>query len=332
MNSYLLDSLRGLTEILQYNQGEKRRQAIGEKTDGLEEKQKKFKRIEGTTRIINDAAIYGFSFLTLLTGFLLYRQGAVEIGGVLLPLLVTMGSFGPVIALSNLSNNLFHTLASGNRVLDLLEEVPVVEEIRGKEDIEFEGGACDDVSFDYGEEELLKNLTLSFEKNKVFGILGKSGCGKSTLLKLIMRFFDVKDGRITISGKELREINTKNLREMECYVTQETHLFNTTLAENIGIAKADATREEIMEAAKKASLHEFIMTLPKGYDTNAGELGDKLSGGEKQRIGVARAFLRNGSLLLLDEPTSNLDSLNEGIILKAILEERDKKNNITGIP
>lgn len=325
MNSFLLDSLRGLTEILQYHQGESKRKAIKQKTEELEKKQAKMKKLEGITRVINDVAVYLFSLVVLLMGIFLYQQGKVDLKGVLIPFLVMMGSFGPVIALSNLSNSLIHTLASGNRVLDLLEEEPAVCEVTGQEPVEFDGVACDHIYFDYGGEEVLEDITLSFEKNKIMGLYGRSGCGKSTLLKLIMRFFDVKEGKLVIGETDIRQINSKNLWEMESYVTQETHLFHSSLADNIGIAKEGATREEIEAAARKASLHDFIKSLPEGYDTNAGELGDKLSGGERQRIGVARAFLRNAPFLLLDEPTSNLDSLNEGIILKAIMDEKEER-------
>ena len=236
-----------------------------------------------------------------------------------------MSSFLPVTALSNLANNLFHTLASGNRVLDILEEEPVVYEIINKKQIFFEGLKCENVNFSYDKEEILKDVSLDIPKNKIVGIQGKSGSGKSTLLKLLMRFWDVNGGEIKISNENIKNINTSSLRDMESYVTQSTYLFNDTIKNNIKIAKENATMEEIIEASKKASLHEFIEKLPKGYETNVGELGDSLSGGEKQRIGIARAFLHNGPLILLDEPTSNLDSLNEGIILKSLKEEcKDK--------
>ena len=140
-----------------------------------------------------------------------------------------------------------------------------------------------------------------------------------------MRFWDVQKGSISVDGEDVRKIPTRHLRNLESYVTQETHLFHDSIANNIAIAKPGASREEIMEAAKKASIHDFIMTLPEGYDTEVGELGDTLSGGEKQRIGIARAFLHECPLILLDEPTSNLDSLNEGIILKSLKEFAKEK-------
>ena len=255
----------------------------------------------------------------------LYQAGNVTFDAMLLATIAMMGSFGPVTALSSLSNNLNQTLASGERVLSLLEEEPMVEESEGEADISFEGASVEDVTFAYDEEVILKDCNINMKQGKVIGICGKSGCGKSTLLKLLMRFWDVQTGRVSVDGADVREIPMKHLRDMESYVTQETHLFHDSIANNIAIAKPGATREEIMEAAKKASIHDFIMTLPNGYDTEVGELGDTLSGGEKQRIGIARAFLHDASMILLDEPTSNLDSLNEGIILKSLKESAEEK-------
>ena len=242
-----------------------------------------------------------------------------------------MGSFGPVVALSSLSNNLNQTLASGERVLSILEENPEVEEVPDEKDkqagvkVPFTGAKAEHVDFAYEDEWILKDYNFSVKPGEIIGIHGASGSGKSTLLKLLMRFWDVKKGEIKISGRDVRKIPTTYLRDTESYVTQETHLFHDSIANNIEIGKPGASRKEIIEAAKKASIHEFIMTLPKGYDTEVGELGDTLSGGERQRIGIARAFLHNAPFLLLDEPTSNLDSLNEGVILKSLEEARKNK-------
>lgn len=325
MNSYFLDSLRGLKEIIQYGQGARRLAGIGARTDSLGKKQKQLSWYEGLTGALTNGAILLFSVGMLFASAGLYAGGAIGFDGVLICTIAMMGSFGPVTALANLANNLLQTFASGNRVLDILDEQPVVEEITGGADVPFEGAECRNLSFAYGEETILDRLSLSFPQNQIIGITGKSGSGKSTLLKLLMRFWDADSGKVEISGQEVREINTGCLRRLESFVTQETQLFHDTIENNVKVAKLDATHEEVVLACKKASIHDFILTLPNGYDTNVGELGDSLSGGERQRIGIARAFLHDAPFILLDEPTSNLDSLNEAVILKALREQSGGK-------
>lgn len=328
LNSVLLDSLRGLTESIQYQAGEERLKDLNDRTINLEGLQKKLRNYEGWQRSITDMSILVLSVIMLVVSILLNINGSVGFDGVLIPTIAMMSSFGPVVALSNLSNNLLHTLASGNRVLDLLEETPMVEEVLGNKEVSFAGASCDNVTFAYENETILENYSLEIPTNQIIGIQGKSGSGKSTLLKLLMRFWDVGNGSVDISGRNIKDINTSNLRNMESYVTQETYLFHDTIAGNIKIAKPNATTEEVMSAAKRASIHDFIMSLPNGYETNVGELGDRLSGGEKQRIGIARAFLHDAPFIMLDEPTSNLDSLNEGIILKSLKDECKNKTVI----
>lgn len=333
LNSFVLDSLRGLDETIQYGQGEKRKEQMSERSKNLAGMQESLSKMEGSQRSFTNMVILLASFGMLALTIWLYAKGEMGFEGILTSTIAMMGSFGPVVALSSLSNNLNQTLASGERVLSLLEETPLVEEIPGdvetsgaeSMEYEFTGAEAENVTFAYGEEVILDNYSLKLQLGKITGIHGTSGSGKSTLLKLLMRFWDVQDGRVSVDGTDVRKIPTKHLRDMESYVTQETHLFHDSIANNIAIAKPGASGEEIMEAAKKASIHDFIMTLPKGYDTEVGELGDTLSGGEKQRIGIARAFLHECPLILLDEPTSNLDSLNEGIILKSLKESAKKK-------
>lgn len=392
LNSFVLDSLRGLDETIQYGQGQKRKEEMSRHSVELASLQKELSRLEGSQRSLTNLVILLASFGMLALTIGLYGRGAIGFDGILTCTIAMMGSFGPVVALSSLSNNLNQTLSSGERVLSLLEEEPLVEEIPeeslqeteragqnadanlgirenekaelavdvSKEERSFAGAEAKKVYFAYqksaaatgrvGEkivektgslsekeiemeaeteteqaELILKNYSICLEPGKITGIHGASGSGKSTLLKLLMRFWDVQAGSVLVDGKDVRTTSTKQLRKLESYVTQETHLFHDSIANNIAIAKEGATREEIMEAAKKASLHDFIMSLPKGYDTEVGELGDTLSGGEKQRIGIARAFLHEAEMILLDEPTSNLDSLNEGIILKALKESAEKK-------
>ena len=348
LNSFVLDSLRGLDETIQYGQGEKRKEQMSERSKNLAGMQESLSKMEGSQRSFTNMVILLASFGMLALTIWLYAKGEMGFEGILTCTIAMMGSFGPVVALSSLSNNLNQTLASGERVLSLLEETPLVEEIPGDVETpgtesvehEFTGAEAENVTFAYkvngleGDREdglgrdnevILDNYSLKLQPGKITGIHGASGSGKSTLLKLLMRFWDVQDGSISVDGTNVRKIPTRHLRDMESYVTQETHLFHDSIANNIEIAKPGASREEIMEAAKKASIHDFIMTLPKEYDTEVGELGDTLSGGEKQRIGIARAFLHECPLILLDEPTSNLDSLNEGIILKSLKESARKK-------
>ena len=379
LNSFVLDSLRGLDETIQYQQGAKRADEMQERSDGLAGMQKKLSEMEGSQRSVTNLVILIASFGMLFLTLNLYGQGSIGYDGVLTCTIAMMGSFGPVVALSSLSNNLNQTLASGERVLSILEEKPQVEEVEGewmpgaqacrnvtadvqsgagqrksalvvdglkrdaasasdgvgvsaKQDVgngaagwTFSGADAEHVTFAYDNEVILDDYSLDISAGKILGIHGASGSGKFTLLKLLMRFWDVNSGALHVDGEDVRKIPTKHLRDMESYVTQETHLFHDSVANNIAIGKPGATREEIMEAARKASIHDFIMRLPKGYDTEAGELGDTLSGGEKQRIGIARAFLHDSPFLLMDEPTSNLDSLNEGIILKSLRESAEEK-------
>ena len=327
LNSFVLDSLRGLDETIQYNQGEERKQEIIERSKQLAKQQEYLSYREGAQRSITNTVILLASFGMLFLTLFLYLNHELGFEGIITCTLSMMGSFGPVVALSSLSNNLNQTLASGERVLSLLEEKPLVEEVEGDKETNdsFKGATLNHVTFSYDNETILDDYSLKLEPGKITGIHGVSGSGKSTILKLLMRFWDVHQGSITVDEEEIKQIPTKHLRDMESYVTQETHLFHDSIANNIAIAKKDATREEIMEACKKASIHDFIMTLPKGYDTEVGELGDTLSGGEKQRIGIARAFLHDAPMILMDEPTSNLDSLNEGIILKSLKESSKQK-------
>lgn len=325
LGSFVLDSLRGLSEILQYGQGQERMRQMNHRTDELSKEEERMKRTTGRNMAITGMTILISDLLMLFVSSMLYQRGTLGFDGVLISTVALMSSFGPVTALANLGSTLQNTFAAGNRVLDILEEEPMVKEINGQKEVAFHGAKAEHVTFSYGQETILKDVSADIKENSVVGIIGKSGSGKSTLLKLLMRFWDVQEGSVSISGTGVNQINTSNLRDMESFVTQETCLFHDSVAANLRIAKLDATQEELEAACKKASIHEFIKKLPQGYETQVGELGDTLSGGERQRLGLARAFLHDAPFMLLDEPTSNLDSLNEAVILKSLEEERNGK-------
>ncbi len=327
LNTAVLDNLYGLEELLQYGQTGKRMEKMAEQTEELEKTSKRLKKDENVQRISTDTVILVAGILMLVLCGYFVREGEMDFYQGVIAVIAVMSSFGPAAALSALSNNLNHTLASGNRVLNILEEKPVVEDVREGAELEEGTVACQNIGFRYQEAQdgVLKNFNADFEPGKIHGIFGRSGCGKSTLLKLMMRFYEADQGKITYGGENVNNIRTDSLRSGIAYVTQETFLFHDTIENNIRIADENATRQEVEDAAKKASIHEFIMSLPKGYDSRLTELGDCISGGEKQRIGIARAFLHKSRMILLDEPTSNIDSLNEGIILKSLKKEKEGK-------
>ena len=328
LSAHMLESIRGIDDTLQYSYGKKRLKEIGEKTTALSAKQAFLSKLTGTNMAIANLMILISDIVMLFVCILLYQNGQIGFDGFLIPLIALMSSFGPVIALSALGTTLQSTIASGSRVLAIIDEKPETEDITGKDEIAFSGADVKNLGFAYGNEEVLSGVSVTVPEKKIIGIVGKSGCGKSTLLKLLMRFWNVKQGQITLSERNIDDINTDNLRDIESYMTQETQLFKDTIANNVRIGKLDATDEEVIDACKKASIHDFIMTLPKGYETEVGELGSTLSGGERQRIGLARAFLHDAPFMLLDEPTSNLDSLNEAVILRSLDKEKGEKTII----
>ena len=318
MNNCFLENMRGIKETLQYGCDEERAREIVDKTNELNGLRADLMKHESTASSWSTAAVMLLPLVMLAAGLLL----EVEFPVLLLTTVMLSASFGPTIALANLSATMTAVLASGERVLSLLEEEPETREVEDGLSPEYEGAEVKNLSFSYGQEEILHDLSAQFPKGKIVAVTGRSGSGKSTLLKLLMRFWNAPENSVLISGQDVGQIKTNHLRKMESYMIQDTDLFHDSIADNIRLGKPGATQEEVEEAAKKASIHDFILTLPKGYDTRVGELGETLSGGERQRIGLARAFLHDAPLMLLDEPTSNLDSLNEGVILKALNDSR----------
>ena len=326
MNDFFLDSVRGMKEIQLFGYAKQRLDEIQQRSQKIDTAFERIKDQEAKVRVYTEVAVSAFNIIMLFTGLILFSLDKIDFSAFLIGVILLMSSYGPVIALSNLSSNLLQTLASGERVLSLLAEEPELKDVESAIDLkEVSRIDVENVSFAYGEEQILSDVSLSVKKGEILGIHGRSGSGKSTLLKLLMRFYDPKSGSIKINGETLPNINTRSLRDNMAYITQQTYIFNETIEENIRLARRDATLDEIMEAAKKASIHDFILSLPEGYQTKMTELGGNLSDGEKQRIGIARAFLHNAPIILLDEPTSNLDSLNEAMILKSLLNVKAEK-------
>lgn len=333
LNTIVLDNLRGMDEILQFHQGEERQGKMQQQIRRLTVLQHRLKSLETLQMTLTDVAVMFSGAVCLAVSALRAGSGSLDFASGLLATVAMMSSFGPTAALAAVSNNLHQTLASGRRVLDLLEEDPLVDEIYDGENFCSGDITVENVDFAYGTDEgspagrrkILSGFSASFHEGRITGILGRSGCGKSTLLKLMMRFFETGSGTISYGGRNVSDINTADLRKHIAYVEQETFLFHDTVRNNIRLGKTGVTDEQIEAAARKASLHDFVMSLPEGYDTRLSELGDSLSGGERQRIGIARAFLHDPDVILLDEPTSNLDSLNESVILKALKEEAAEK-------
>ena len=326
MNDFFLDSVRGMKEIQLFGYAQQRLAEIQQRSQKIDTAFERIKDQEAKVRVYTEVAVSAFNIIMLFTGLILFSLDKIDFSAFLIGVILLMSSYGPVIALSNLSSNLLQTLASGERVLSLLAEEPELKDVESAVDLKDVSRIdVENVNFAYGEEQILSDVSLSVKKGEILGIHGRSGSGKSTLLKLLMRFYDPKSGSIKINGETLPNINTRSLRDNMAYITQQTYIFNETIEENIRLARRDATLEEIMEAAKKASIHDFILSLPEGYQTKMTELGSNLSDGEKQRIGIARAFLHNAPSILLDEPTSNLDSLNEAMILKSLLNVKAEK-------
>ena len=328
-NAYFLDSIKGIKDIVLNNAGQEREVEVNRRSDILLKETKKMKRDIAGATAATELTVSLFIIATLVVGIILVSSDILSIGKMVIGVVAVFGSFGPVIAISALPGNLTQTFASGDRVLNLLAEKPAVTEVKDGEDIQYKNLSVSDLSFSYdGQTQVLGDIKMRAEKGEIIGIVGESGCGKSTLLKLLLRFWQKDSGEIAYSGIDIDRINTDNLLSNVTMVSQTTYLFEETIEDNLKIANPSATQEELEGACKLASVHDFIMTLPDGYKTQVGALGDNLSAGEKQRIGLARAFLSGAELILLDEPTSNVDSINEGIILKALKEQKSKKSII----
>ncbi len=328
-NAFFLDSIKGIREIVLNNAGESRRAEVDRRSDVLLEETRKMKKDITRAAAATELTVSLAIIAALAVGVLLVGCGMLSVGRMIIGVTAVFGSFGPVIAISALPGNLTQTFASGDRVLNLLSEKPAVEPVENGEEFTFDNLDVRDLSFSYdGGNPVLSDICMHAGKGEIIGIVGESGCGKSTFLKLLLRFWQKDRGTIAYNGTDIDRIDGASLLDNVTMVSQTTYLFDESIEDNLRIAKPEATQQEIEEACRMASIHDFVMSLPEGYKTRVGALGDNLSAGEKQRLGLARAFLRGSSLILLDEPTSNVDSINEGIILKALREQKRSRSII----
>ena len=328
-NAYFLDSIKGIKDIVLNNAEKDREGEVNRRSDILLKETKKMKHGITKAGAATELCVTLFIAISLIVGILLVHFEMLDLGRMLIGVVTIFGSFGPVLAVSALPGNLTQTFASGDRVLNLLAEKPAVTPVENGKTFNYENLSVKDLSFAYEKSApVLKDVCMNAQKGEIIGIVGESGCGKSTFLKLLLRFWEKDRGEIDYNGIDVDNIDSDNLLDNVTMVSQTTYLFDESIEDNLRIAKPDATQEEIERACKMASVHDFIMSLPEGYKTQVGAMGDNLSAGEKQRIGLARAFLKGSELILLDEPTSNVDSINEGMILKSLAEQKSKKSII----
>lgn len=325
LNLSILESLKGIKEVINFSVQDERMKEVDSLTRALNRSSKKLSNNMGNNFATSSTIILIANLVFILVGARLYMAGEVNFLNLIFPIAIFISSFGPTSALASLGNNLVLTFACGKRVMSLLREAPAVDEVTNKNEVSYEKIDLTDVEFSYDDTELIKDFNLSSRLNQVVGLEGKSGCGKSTVLKLIMRFFDPKEGKISLNEINLKDINSRNLRNNISYVAQESHLFKGTIRENLLVANESATETDLIEVTKKANIYDFIMSLDHGFDTEIVKDKALLSTGQIQRLAIARMFLRDSKLYILDEPTANIDAYNEGIILKSLYEEKDDK-------
>lgn len=319
---FYLDSIYGGYEIISQNKNDVFINDVKNKTKELIKLNKDLDNKNTIFTNIMNLLIVLLNLIIIFVGYILYQRGIIDSYYIIIAYVVLTSSFGPVLALANLPNNLSQTFASANRVLDIIDVKPVIKD--GNKELDYSSLTIKDAYFNYGNKAILKGVNLEIKQNEIIGIYGPSGIGKSTILKLIMHFYELDKGSILLNDEDIKEYSLNSLYKNINLFSQTTYLFQDTIKNNLLIAKKDATMEELVEACKNASIYDYIMSLKDGFDTKISDLKNNISEGEKQRLGLARVFLRNPKLLLLDEATSNIDAINEGIILKSLKKYKEK--------
>ncbi len=335
METFLLDSTYGLKELIIFNQKEEILNKLGNHSNKLNDSFNKLEQNNGLISAISAATILtAISTITLL-GSYLFNMQIIKNYELVIIVILTSSSFAPLLALSSLSNSLLQTFSSAKRIFDLIEEKPSIPNEQNEANTpqskqslkKFNNNTdiiLDNITFSYPNSttkyktNVIENLSYTFPNNSITHIKAKSGTGKSTIFKLLLRYYDTNKGAILYNNQNIKNFKTQDIRQNIALLTQTTFIFNDTILNNIKIGNPQASINQIIEAAKKASINDFIQTLPNKYNTILNNNGSNLSAGEKQRIGLARIFLKNAPIVLLDEPTSNLDSINESIIYQSI--------------
>lgn len=317
-SSSYLDFIKGRDEIVLNNKEDEFKDIIDTNSTNLLKLNRSIKNKSSILIAITNLFVSLTIIIVLLVGLLEVTNNNLNIASLAIVVISITASFGPVLSLASLPQNLTQTLASGNRLINLMEEEAKVSDIVDKQNFEFETLEVNHLNFKYENNNILNDINFKVEKGTIIGLMGESGSGKSTILNLLLRFFKVEDNMIKYNGIDINQINTNSLRSNVTMVSQNTYLFRDTILNNLKIANLNATLDEVKEACRKASIDKFIESLPNKYDTIVSNEEETISAGEKQRLGLARAFLSGAKLILLDEPTSNVDSLNEKIILKSL--------------
>ena len=325
LSSFVLETLLGIDDVIQYSLQNQILAQLDKKTSKLSHYEKRQKKLLSQNNAFSQGIMLSGNILMFILSIILAKHHLISYREAVLAFVMLSSSYGPCAALAALGSTLQNTFAAARRVLSLLDEEPAVSFIQSDIQPKFEGALIDSLCFSYDDKPVISHMNAELEQGKIIGISGKSGSGKSTFLRLCMRFWESRNGMIQISSHNINSIDSNALYSMESFMVQDTWLFHDTIEENLRIAKPDASMQEIIEASKKAAIHDFIMTLPDGYQTKIAELGSSVSSGERQRIGLARIFLKQSDLILLDEPTSNLDSLNEALILKSLKQHQQNK-------